>query len=401
MTPLHSFPTSVEPNDPTVDSRTSIHDEQRSKSRRPGDATVASSRLPDTVVEPLDVVQAMQERLVKGSFGRFRQWTLVRCALLLALASVAEQLLALTIAMSTRQLNGHSYCVQRYSSSQLSPPRHLPLVIVPGFAQSISTYESHLPTFANERDVLIFQPRGLGQGVSLGPDAEGEQACPLRDDHLFSNVSLPAQAARLLNTIDLVFPGVDQVDVAAFSLGGRIALCAALLYPHRMRCLHLTGVSLAPSSFARTSFYAWKFMLRNENLEGVAWNSLLASYHPTFLATQESRLYRWVEQICQRHTSEGLLALLEQAYTDDWSVASMTQKAADEGRIRLPQIRLCVGQDDRMSPVESVLELAEALGLSSESGCRSVSIVENCGHAVPLEASRIWRQSIVEFTGSS
>lgn len=342
------------------------------------------------------MVQAMQEALVRGFFGCFPQGTLIRFALLLTF--IAHQSLLLTTAISTRQFNGHSYCVQRYSASRRSPP-HPPLVIVPGFAQTISTYKSHLPTFAQERDVLIFQPHGLGKGVSLGVDTEGEQGS-VRDENCFSNVSLPAQADRLLRTIDLVFPGVGQVDVAAFSLGGRIAMCAALLYPHRMRRLHLTGVSLSPSSFAKTSFFAWKCMLRNNNLEGVAWNSLLASYHPAFLETQESRLHRWVAQICQGQTGEGLLALLEQAYTDDWSVASMTKKAAEEG-IRLPQIRLCVGKNDRMAPAEGVLELAEALGLSTESRCRSVTIVENCGHAVPLEAPRFWRQSIVEFTASS
>lgn len=256
-----------------------------------------------------------------------------------------------------------------------------------------------MPAFAKERDVLIFQPQGLGRGVFSGLEAKGEPAGTVSDGNPFSNVSLPAQADRLFRAIDFEFPGVDQVDVAAFSLGGRIALCAALRYPHRIRRLHLTGVSLAPSLFAKASFRAWKFMLQNNNMEGVAWSSLLGSYHPTFLATQESRLPKWVEQVCHYHTSEGLLALLEQAYTDDWSVENMIRKAVHEG-IRLPQIRLCVGQDDRMSPAESVLELAEALGLSAESACRSVSIVENCGHAVPLEASRIWRQSIEEFTAS-
>jgi pimeloyl-ACP methyl ester carboxylesterase len=341
----------------------------------------------------------MQRRLEGGIFRCFPQGTPVRVALLLTITSIVHQPRALTTTMSTGQFNRHAYCVQLYSASQVSPPQR-PLVIIPGFAQSISTYESHVPAFAKERDVLIFQPQGLGRGVFSGLEAKGEPAGTVSDGNPFSNVSLPAQADRLFRAIDFEFPGVDQVDVAAFSLGGRIALCAALRYPHRIRCLHLTGVSLAPSLFAKASFRAWKCMLKTYNMEGVAWSSLLGSYHPTFLATQESRLPKWVEQVCHYHTSEGLLALLEQAYTDDWSVENMTRKAVHEG-ICLPQIRLCVGQDDRMSPAESVLELAEALGLSAERSCRSVTIVENCGHAVPLEAPRIWRQRIEEFTASS
>lgn len=323
--------------------------------------------------------------------------TLIRFALLLSI--LVHRRLALTMTISTQQFNGHQYCVQRSSSSQTSPPLR-PLVLVPGFAQSISTFQSHMATFARERDVLIFQPFGLGRSISLGQVTEVELGGPAHVNPPFSDVSLPAQADRLLQTIELAFPGVDQVDVAAFSLGGRIALCAALRYPNRVRCLHLTGVSLAPSLLARASFHAWKSMLRNNNLEGVAWCSLLASYHPMFLASQEPRLPMWVEQICQYQTSEGLLALLEQAYADDWSVASMAHRAAGDG-VHMPQIRLCVGQDDRMAPEESVLELAEALGLTSENGCSLCTIVENCGHAVPLEAPRIWRQSVVEFITSS
>jgi pimeloyl-ACP methyl ester carboxylesterase len=252
---------------------------------------------------------------------------------------------------------------------------------------------SHVPTFSQQRDVLIYQPYGLGE-LEAGDHALASYS----GGKPFSNVSLPAQAERLIQTIDYAFPDAESVDVAGFSLGGRIALCAAALHPDRISHLHLTGVSLKPSTFATVSYQAWKHMLRRSNLQGVAWSSLLASYHPTYLATQKSRLSSWVEHVCRHHTCQGLLALLEQTHTDEWSVENMVRRISDsEYGVKATKIRLCVGRDDRIAPLNSVLSLAKTFGMAPDDPISSVSVLDNCGHAVPIEASRVWRQNILQF----
>jgi pimeloyl-ACP methyl ester carboxylesterase len=254
---------------------------------------------------------------------------------------------------------------------------------------------SHVPTLAQKRDVLIYQPHGLGEfevDEVLGSNSDVE---PL------SNFSLPAQAEGLVQTIDQVFPDVEKVDVAGFSLGGRIALCAAALHPDRVHHLHMTGVSLNPTTFATVSYQAWKHMLRDNNLQGVAWGSVLASYSSTYLSAQGPRLSNWVEQVCKHHTCQGLLSLLEQTHTDEWSVGNMAARLMSASDVATPKIQLCVGRDDRMASLDGVLSLAETLGLASDYPGSSIAIIDGCGHAVPMEAPRLWRQSILRFIENS
>lgn len=281
--------------------------------------------------------------------------------------------------------------------SKPSSTRRPPLVLIPGFAQSIATYESHLPSLSQHQDVLLFQPLGLGNAPASWLTSTGAVA----------NVTLPAQAEHLMSTIDRTFPdNSDQkVTVAGFSLGGRIALCAACLYPHRISHLHLTGVGYKPTPFARVSYHAWKDLLQhnhnnhNHNLSGVAWNSLLASYHPEFLQTNRHRLKSWVDLVCDTHTPRGLLALLEQTHQEEWSVAVMAEKLRKNGAARSTTpstiaVHLCAGSDDRLSSVSQVLQLATSLGRNLNS---DVTLVQGCGHAVPVEAPRTWRQSVMQF----
>lgn len=141
-------------------------------------------------------------------------------------------------------------------------------------------------------------------------------------------------------------------------------------------------------------------MLRDSNLQGVAWSSLLASYHPIFLEAQEPRLSSWVEHMCMHHTCQGLLALLEQTHAAEWSVKSMAQRMSESG-VKTTKIQLCVGRDDRIAPLDGVLSLEKALGIASNDLSSSVAVVDNCGHAVPMEASRVWRQSILQFIDDS
>jgi len=318
------------------------------------------------------------------------------------------------------------------SASRMASQTLRPLVVVPGFAQTLQAYEHHLPSLSagdsrqqrkKKRDVLLYQPLGVGRTAST---SAGE------------DVSLPAQARRLVQTVDdLFFSDTDgdntcskSFDLAGFSMGGRIGLCAACLFPDRISKLHLTGVAHRPSEHARIHFRTWKHQLATvaatkagnanrgaptaKNMEAFAWSALLATYSPSFLLSQTpERLQSWVEALSKSHTPEGLHALLEQTHDDeDWSVAAMARRvadaAADETRASvLTNVGFCVGGEDRMSPVETVRDLASALasvsandssgdcGLSSHDIFRDVTVLEGCGHAAPMEAPRLWRQVLV------
>lgn len=264
-------------------------------------------------------------------------------------------------------------------------------------AQSISAYEHHLPTLAQSRHVCIFQATGLG------PINDDDQSTLLKD------VSLPKQAERVAACLDEHLNHDDIVDLAGFSMGGRIALAMACLYPNRIRKIHLTGVAYQPSNHALVHYTAWKELLRRDNMEGFAWSALLGTYEPSFLSDQPERLARMIKFVSETHTSRGLLALLEQTHNEEWSVASMVDRLLQQQTATSsPNIHLCVGDQDRMATISDVLQLSGTLyndfapfrlySLGEEDFKDAhVTIVKGCGHAVPMEAPAAWRRDVLNF----
>ena len=123
-----------------------------------------------------------------------------------------------------------------------------------------------------------------------------------------------------------------------------------------------------------------------------AWSVLLATYSPSFLRRQGwKKLETWIHHICQSNDRQGLLALLEQAEVTDehdpWHVRSMAQRLD-----RTISGHLCVGGLDVMAPPNETRQLCQLLGWNDEP-----TIIENCGHAVGMEAPRKWRDDVLNF----
>ena len=183
------------------------------------------------------------------------------------------------------------------------------------------------------------------------------------------------------------------VDVAGFSLGGRIALALACLEPEKIRRLHLTGVALRRSNWGILQIDAWKDLLNNSHddvdLRPFAWAALLASYSPDFLMGQRDKLPLWINGLAQRHTVRGLRQLLDQTQNDqdeEWSVVAMKE--------RLPSSvkgHLCVGQGDQLAPISQVQALAKALDWPEP------SIISRSAHVPPIENPRAWRRDLEAF----
>jgi pimeloyl-ACP methyl ester carboxylesterase len=247
-----------------------------------------------------------------------------------------------------------------------------PLVVIPGFAQSIVIYNQHLPTLSQCRDVILYQPRGTGRA-------------PVDN---YDDLSLPAQACALISVIDSVYDKQTAVDLAGFSMGGRIALATCCMYGDRVDKIHLTGVALRPSEEAEAQFHAWKELLRQDNLQGFAWCALLSSYGSAFLKQHKERLVLWVEQLEKSHNTQGLLKVLEQTHKDGWHVEQMVDELLT---VNPSRIRLLVGADDRFATVDQVSALRDRLQRSS------FASAPGCGHAVPLEAPKKWRTDVMTF----
>jgi pimeloyl-ACP methyl ester carboxylesterase len=258
--------------------------------------------------------------------------------------------------------------------SQQSPP----LIIIPGMAQSLAMYEAHAASISRSRSCLVVEPLGLGMmGATFGD---------------FVNVSLPAQAAAVITCAESAFSDSSVFSIAGFSLGGRIGMAAACLYPDSIEFLHLTGVATERSDSGKIALTAWKDLLVNDNLRGFAWSAVQTTYSAPFLLKHQDRLVDWIDTLVNSQTVEGLTAILEQthpeAVSDPWSVPSM----ANSLRARAVPIKggLLIGADDSIVSVAACQQLAEALQWAEP------GVVPDAGHAVPMEAPRVWRQHLLD-----
>mmetsp|Transcript_26091 Transcript_26091/g.55402 ORF Transcript_26091/g.55402 Transcript_26091/m.55402 type:complete len:291 (-) Transcript_26091:219-1091(-) len=247
-----------------------------------------------------------------------------------------------------------------------------------------------------------------------------------------------------------IFPKKNKIDVAGFSFGGRVAMAAASLQPNRIRRLYLTGVSAERDPLANVILASWKEILGvntynsevsdgydkekesyydeecdpevhtsrcTARLRSFAWSIILQTYSEFFLAKSgPNRVQTWVDGVCRYNTEEGLRALLMQTHghfmdesdgedsLDPWSPAAMATRIRESQSIE--QCKIVVGSDDKMSSPEQAHRLASLLGLSTgpnsleheehEILC-SFKIIEGCGHAVPMEEMRLWREDLLSF----
>ena len=305
------------------------------------------------------------------------------------------------------------------SKEQVANP---PLVILGGMAQSIASWEFHLPHFAKHRSVLMYEC--LGQGPR-----PPETVCSNEDlDTYYEDVSLERQGRDFWNVVEEAFftPGsyyydnylsnesdqiISSVDVVGFSFGGRVALAAAVKQPNRIRRLHLTGIGTERDEYANVLLASWKDMLNdidadstgtkdeinNPKLRAFAWSIILATYSEEFVASVgAARVQTWVDGVCKFNTQNGLREILLQTHDGEgrWTTASMAELV--KGSVE--SYKLVVGSNDKLSSPQQVKRLAQSLGKQEddkEDG--SYRVVENCGHAVPFESMRIWREDVIKY----
>lgn len=282
-----------------------------------------------------------------------------------------------------------------------------PLIIIGGTAQTIFSWEHHIPGLSKDRDVLVYEC--LGQGPL------STEQCDRKMQNV-SNVTLAYQAEALSDVVEAAHEqGIFQdlcVDIAGFSLGGRIALATASVSPHMIRKLHVTGVGAVRDEYSKVVIASWKDIVSQADeqaksgnseeatLRAFGWSTILATYSRDFIASMGSeRIGAWVDGIASQNTLEGIAALLKQTHgeteKDEWSPLSIAKRinqsegsVAEKDRIKG---KLVVGGNDQMATPEEVERLGKELGWD-------VTLLStSAGHAVPMECAREWRADLLDF----
>lgn len=101
-----------------------------------------------------------------------------------------------------------------------------PLVCLHGFTGDTTTWLPFVEEWSKHSKVII--PDIIGHGQTDSPDSE-------------QRYQIEAAAHDLSKLLDQI--GVEQVDILGYSMGGRLALTFALLFPHRVRKLILESAS--------------------------------------------------------------------------------------------------------------------------------------------------------------
>eukprot|EP00978_Attheya_sp_CCMP212_P026078 scaffold85081_cov49-Attheya_sp.AAC.1 len=230
--------------------------------------------------------------------------------------------------------------------------------------------------------------------ICLRQGQSGEELSDTFDDIVYADVSLEYQAESLNEAIRQAF-GSQQVDIAGFSLGGRVAMATAVLYPSLIRRLHLTGVAAQREAYGQLILWSWRDLLllnnADDSLRPFAWSILLATYSPKFVAAQgPERIQTWVQHICNTNCRDGLLALLEQTeFQSDpaWYPLGMAPRMVQTK----VHGRLVVGSLDQMATPSEVQQLSNALKWGD------IAIIPDCGHAAPMQEARLWRNDLLNF----
>lgn len=272
-----------------------------------------------------------------------------------------------------------------------------PLIVLPGMAQTIATWDSCATMLAKNRRVLVCEVRGIGlhpwDGNGTGDSSNNNK-----------NVTLPFQAESLHTTLHEIFTddsdhdSSQSFDFAGFSLGGRVAMAYACLYPEKVNSLHLTGVAWQRSIHGQNVLLAWENCLAHDNLHGFAWLAILHTYSPRFVHAQKDRVALWVDSLSQSHTSEGLLELMRQTHHDIdidnveennnmWTVPGMAEMLMEHEDAPCKG-HICIGQEDEMAPIDEAKHLAKRFNWE-------ITVISDVGHAVPFESPRLWRESVL------
>lgn len=101
-----------------------------------------------------------------------------------------------------------------------------PLLLLHGFTGDSSTWTPFCPVWGRHSKLII--PDIIGHGASESPE----------DVNRYTIESVAQDLILLLDQLE-----IDQIDLLGYSMGGRLALTIAILYPERVRKLILVSAS--------------------------------------------------------------------------------------------------------------------------------------------------------------
>ncbi|MBU0698145.1 MAG: alpha/beta hydrolase [Proteobacteria bacterium] len=232
-----------------------------------------------------------------------------------------------------------------------------------GTMQSTLYWKTHARAFRNRFRVLMYDARAQGKSDV------GETKLSL-EGHT-------EDFAALLKHLK-----ITRTHLIGLSHGAKVALAYAVRSPESVDRLVLCSVGAEQTCRTRLILRSWLQILKNSDLETLAWVSLPVAFGEIFLKQQEKMLNNIVTAIVRRNHKKALMAHLE-AMTAYPPLASIAQD------VRNPCLVLS-GSDDLLTTQSGVRQLAMYCGGQHHS-------LTDIGHSIPAEAPGLFNKTVLQF----
>ena len=173
----------------------------------------------------------------------------------------------------------------------------------------------------------------------------------------------------------------------------------------------MTGVVPSRDAFARLCFHAWRSILSSPNVGGCnesallsafAWHTFPACHSPAFLASYERQVPTWVGIVVTGNTVQGVGAIVALTHQQDEAQEPLARAKAlrgdGVGTMLRPTVKIVVGAEDMLCGAATSRErvVAGAGELAAAAG-GTFSVITGCGHNLPAEKPKEWRENLITF----
>ena len=249
----------------------------------------------------------------------------------------------------------------------------VPLIMIPGSAQSIQSLGPHIKAVTKWRRLIIPEFRCHGTQTTL--------------KHEFSSMSqLTEDLGKLINYLDLT-----NADLCGFSLGGRIALAYGITPDNRVRKISVTGVPLLRPPLGRSIMQSWAAGLEAEEIVSCCWSFLINGYSVNWLQQNRAHLSKFVDAVIKSNDVHRLKHLFRFSMSEQADDPTSVSQCAHQ--LTCP-VQIIGGSDDRLCAVESIIALHESIPQST------LVVMPNTGHLAPFEQPAQWRQHVLSYLDS-
>lgn len=242
-----------------------------------------------------------------------------------------------------------------------------PLVLVSGTGGNLHSNWDHLiPALSATRQVIRVDYAGSA-GATVDP---------------VHALTIERMAEQVLGGVAAA--GIEQFDLAGYSLGSAIAMHIAATQPQRVRSL----VLLAGFASGRDTRFAlqsslWTFLIEHDP-RSFAGMIVLTGLSPQVVSGfSQEELNGWIDAICQNNDWAGIRRQID--------LDSRLDVTALLPQIQAPTLSIgCT--HDHMVPPHHARGLAEAIPNAQYTELP-------CGHLAPFEQAEAYLQLLLEFTG--